>query len=424
MLKASFYTLGCRLNQAETALISSTFTNDGYEVVPFNQSSDVCVINSCTVTENADSRCRQLVRQVLKRNPQTYVAVVGCYSQTGSDALRKIEGIDLIVGTQEKLNVLKYIDEPSKIPHAKVVKNIIDRKPFTIDIKTQIKTTRANLKVQDGCDFMCSFCVIPRARGRARSRAFWDIEREAIELVALGFKELVITGVNIGTYEFEGKNFLDVIKMLLKIPDLKRLRISSIEPTTISTELLDIMADSEKLCSHLHMPLQSGCDKILSAMKRKYSLKEYMDFINLAHKKVPDIMLATDIIVGFPDESDIDFEETCRTFKNSPINYVHVFSFSEREGTAATRLENFVLPHVKKQRSKKLHQLSQEKKQQFYKEALGKKVRVLIEEKNRDGHWQGFSDNYIKVATNINAAKNDIVHVQLQELHKDFVYGN
>lgn len=425
MLKASFYTLGCRLNQAETALISSTFTDDGYEIVPFNQSADVCVINSCTVTEHADAKCRQLVRQVLKRNPQTYVAVVGCYSQTGTEELKKVEGIDLIIGTQEKLKVLKHIDEPSKTPQPKIVRDTVDRKSFTIDIRDpKIKTTRANIKIQDGCDFMCSFCVIPFARGRARSRAFWDIQREAIDLATQGFKELVITGVNIGTYQFEDKNFLDVTKMLLSIPGLERIRISSIEPTTIPYELLDIMADNEKLCPHLHIPLQSGCDKTLAAMKRKYTIKEYMEFIDAAYKKIPNIMLATDIIVGFPGETAEDFAQTCATFRDSPLTYVHVFSFSERDKTAAARLADKIDPKTKKQRSKELHMLSDQKKYKFYEQSLGQTVRLLIENQSHNGHWQGFSDNYIKIAVDIpGIKKNDLINVQLQEVLDDVVYA-
>ena len=254
-LKASFHTLGCRLNQAETALIANSFRKQGYDLVDFGQRSDVCVINSCTVTEQADSKCRQLVRQTLRKNPNTFVAVVGCYAQVGAEALSKIEGIDLIIGTQEKLRVLDYIDDVTKLPEPKLVRDRMTREPFTIATSNMpAPTTRANLKIQDGCDFMCSFCVIPFARGRARSRAFWDIQREAIQLIEAGHKELVLTGVNIGTYEFEGKTFLDAVNMLLTLPDLKRLRISSIEPTTIPEALFEVMADSTVLCSHLHIP--------------------------------------------------------------------------------------------------------------------------------------------------------------------------
>ncbi|MDZ7289334.1 MAG: tRNA (N(6)-L-threonylcarbamoyladenosine(37)-C(2))-methylthiotransferase MtaB [candidate division KSB1 bacterium] len=398
-LKASFYTLGCRLNQAETALISNMFRQQGYEVVEFGQPADVCVINSCTVTEQADSKCRQLVRQVLRKNPETFVAVAGCYAQIGAEALRQIEGIDLIVGTQDKLRVVDFIDDPVKLPEPRIIKSKMTKAPFTIATDaTAAPTTRANLKIQDGCDFMCSFCVIPFARGRARSRAFWDIQREAVQLVEAGHKEIVLTGVNIGTYRFEDKTFLDVVKMLLTIPGLKRLRLSSIEPTTIPLELIDLMADSEVLCPHLHVPVQSGDDGVLVAMKRVYTIAEYLRFIEYAATRVPDILIGTDLMVGFPGESEAAFHASCDLLQNSPLTYAHVFTFSERGGTAASRLKNKVPPAIKKARSAALHRLSEEKKLSFYRRFLGRQLRVLTEEQNEHGQWVGFSDNYLKVA--------------------------
>lgn len=398
-LKASFYTLGCRLNQAETALIGNSFRQKGYDLVEFGQAADVCVINSCTVTEQADAKCRQLVRQVLRNNPETFVAVVGCYAQISTEALRKIDGVDLIVGTQDKLHVIDFIEDPVKLPEPQIIRNKMTKAPFTIATPAMAApTTRANLKIQDGCDFMCSFCVIPFARGRARSRAFWDIQREAMQLVEAGHKEIVLTGVNIGTYQFEGKTFLDVVKMLLTIPDLKRLRISSIEPTTIPNELIDLMADSEVLCSHLHIPVQSGDDVVLAAMKRLYTTAEFLQFIEHAAKQVPDILIGTDIMIGFPGESDSAFQASCDLLQNSPLAYAHVFTFSERGGTAAKRLQDKVSPRIKKTRSAALHRLSEEKKNDFYHGFLGRQLRVLTEEQNEHGQWVGFSDNYIKVS--------------------------
>jgi threonylcarbamoyladenosine tRNA methylthiotransferase MtaB len=424
-LKASFYTLGCRLNQAETALIGNTFRQKGYELVEFGKPSDVCVINSCTVTEQADSKCRQLVRQVLRRNPTTFVAVVGCYAQIGSDALRKIDGIDLIIGTQDKLRVSDFIDDPIKLPEPLVVKNKIPKTPFTIVTEgAAAPTTRANLKIQDGCDFMCSFCVIPFARGRARSRAFWDIYREAMQLVEAGHKEIVLTGVNIGTYQFEGRTFLDVVKMLLAIPELKRLRISSIEPTTIPHELIDLMADSEVLCPHLHIPVQSGDDGVLAAMKRLYTAAEYLRFVEYAAKRVPDILIGTDIMIGFPDEGEAAFQASCDLLRNSPLAYAHVFTFSERGGTAATKLTNKISPAIKKARSAELHRISEEKKYSFYTRFLGRQLRVLTEEQNEFGQWIGFSDNYIKVAiANQNLFANSLVKIGALSIYQDTVVG-
>jgi threonylcarbamoyladenosine tRNA methylthiotransferase MtaB len=424
-LKASFYTLGCRLNQAETALIGNTFRQKGYELVEFGQSADVCVINSCTVTEQADSKCRQLVRQVLRKNPETFVAVVGCYAQIGNEALQKIEGIDLIIGTQDKLRVADFIDDPVKLPEPQIIKNKMTKAPFTIATEAMAApTTRANLKIQDGCDFMCSFCVIPFARGRARSRAFWDIHREAVQLVEAGHKEIVLTGVNISTYQFEDKTFLDVVKMLLKIPELKRLRISSIEPTTIPPELIDLMADSEALCPHLHVPVQSGDDKVLAAMKRLYTNAEYLRFVEDAAARVPDILIGTDMMVGFPDESDAAFQASCDLLRNSPLAYAHVFTFSERGGTAATKLKNKVSPKIKKARSVELHRLSEEKKHNFYTRFLGRQLRVLTEEQDENGHWIGFSDNYIKTKiVSENVVSNSLISVLLSSVSVDTVIG-
>lgn len=424
-LKASFYTLGCRLNQAETALIGNSFRQKGYDLVEFGQAADVCVINSCTVTEQADSKCRQLVRQVLRKNPATFVAVVGCYAQIGAEALRKIDGVDLIIGTQDKLRVIDFIDDPVKLPEPQIVNNKMTKAPFTIATATMAApTTRANLKIQDGCDFMCSFCVIPFARGRARSRTFGDIQREALQLVEAGHKEIVLTGVNIGTYQFEDKSFLDVVKMLLTIPELKRLRISSIEPTTIPNALIDLMADSAVLCPHLHIPVQSGDDGVLQAMKRLYTAAEFLQFIEHAAKRVPDILLGTDIMVGFPGESDSAFQASCDLLQNSPLAYAHVFTFSERGGTAATRLKSKVSPASKKFRSAVLHQISEEKKLDFYRRFLGRELRVLTEEQNALGQWVGFSDNYIKVAIpSEKLSANALLQVRLASLSKETGIG-
>ena len=424
-LKASFYTLGCRLNQAETAIIQNGFRQNGYDIVDFGERADVCVINSCTVTEQADAKCRQVVRQALRRNPDTFIAVVGCYSQTGAEALSRIEGIDLIVGNEKKMAVIDLIDAPIKRAAPEIVRAPIRRTPFTIEqTGTDLPTTRANLKIQDGCDFMCSFCVIPFARGRARSRMFWDIQREALQLVDAGYQELVLTGVNVGTYRNEGKLFLDIVRMLLTIPGLRRLRISSIEPTTIPEELLDLMADSDVLCSHLHIPVQSGSDAILQAMKRNHTLREFADFVERAAKKVPDILLGTDLMVGFPGESEADFAASCELLQNLPLAYAHVFTYSERAGTAAARMSDKVAPGEKKQRSKILHRISEQEKIAFYRRFIGREVRVLVEEQGADGYWLGFSDNYLKVRiVGKGLAENQLVSILIRDVQNGIALG-
>ena len=418
--KASFYTLGCRLNQAETSLISNTFKERNYEIVEYGQPTDVCVINTCTVTEQADAKCRQLVRQVLKRSPDAFVAVVGCYAQMGAEALRRIEGIDLIVGTEEKLAVADFIDIPQKLPEPIIRNSKISKTPFTISsVGNYENATRANLKVQDGCDFMCTFCVIPFARGRGRSRAFWDIQREAIQLVERGHKELVLSGVNIGTYEFEGKTVLDIVKMLETIDGLERIRISSIEPTTIPIELVEHMADSEKLCSHFHIPIQSGDDSVLSNMRRLYNVAEYAEFVEMVANLIPDVCLGTDVMVGFPGEGEAEFANTRRLLKQLPFAYFHVFPFSEREGTAAVKMKDKVEAQAKKERSEILRKLSGEKKAHFYKQQVGKTVNVLMEEQDESGLFQGFTDNYVKVGVPTESdLSNEFVVVELKEINQ------
>ncbi len=416
--KASFYTLGCRLNQAETSLISNTFKERNYEIVDYGQPTDVCVINTCTVTEQADAKCRQLVRQVLKRSPDAFVAVVGCYAQMGAEALREIEGIDLIIGTEEKMEVASFIDVPQKLPEAVIRKSKISKTPFTISsIGNYENATRANLKVQDGCDFMCTFCVIPFARGRGRSRAFWDIQREAIQLIERGHKELVLSGVNIGTYDFEGKTVLDIVKMLETIDGLERIRISSIEPTTIPIELVDHMADSGKLCNHFHIPIQSGDDAVLSNMRRLYAVAEYAKFVEMVANRIPEICLGTDVMVGFPGESDSAFSNTHRVLQELPLAYFHVFPFSEREGTSAVKMANSVDSQIKKERSEILRRLSSGKKRHFYKQQVGKTVNVLMEEQNECGLFQGFTDNYVKVGVPTKSdLSNEFIDVELKEV--------
>ncbi len=415
--KASFYTLGCRLNQAETAIISNTFKAKGYDVVDFGKPTDVCVINTCTVTEKADAECRKLVRQVLRRSPEAF----GCYAQIGTEALQQIDGIDLIVGTEEKMRVADFIDVPHKLPAPLIRKKKISRSPFTISsVGNYEHATRANLKIQDGCDFMCSFCVIPFARGRARSRALWDIQREALELVELGHKEIVLTGVNIGTYDFDGKTLLDVIKMLERIDGLERIRISSIEPTMIPMELIAHMAESPKLCRHLHIPIQSGDDSLLQNMRRLYSVSEYVNFLELVQKRIPEICFGTDVMVGFPGEGEHEFQNTVGLLKESLLTYFHVFSFSEREGTAAARMSGKVDFQTKQERSRILRNLSKRKRREFYQRQVGKTVRVLLEGRNDAGLFQGLTDNYIKVGVATERdLSNRFVDLRIERLAQD-----
>ncbi len=398
-LRASFYTLGCRLNQAETASISATFAARGYTIVDFGEETDVCVINTCSVTEGAESKCRQAVRAVLRRSPEAYVTVTGCYAQVGVEALKRIEGLDLIVGTEDKMRVADFIDRPEKEGKPRVVHSPkISREAFTLDVVGDYSgQTRANLKIQDGCNFACAFCIIPFTRGGARSRPVPDIVREAHGLVAHGHREIVLTGVNIGTYHHAGDDLLDVVQALESVEGLDRIRISSIEPTTISDELVDWMAASDKLCSYLHVPIQSGDDRVLRDMKRKYTGAEFAAFVERVAARVPDIGLGTDVMVGFPGEDEAAFTRTRSLLADLPLAYFHVFSYSERPHTYARRYTDRVPPQVAQQRSRVLRQLSERKKAAFYRDFDDRTLCVLFERREKSGQYTGFTDNYIKV---------------------------
>ena len=386
-LRASFHTLGCRLNQAETASISATFVNRGYHVVDYGADTDVCVINTCSVTEGAEAKCRQAVRTVLRRSPNAYVVVTGCYAQVGKEALRGINGLDLIVGTAHKMQVVDLIDTPQKEAEPRVVHSTkIARDDFSLDVIGNYSD-----------HFACAFCIIPFSRGGARSRTFPDILREARGLVERGHREIVLTGVNIGTYTSDGYDLLHVIEALEDVDGLERIRISSIEPTTIPDGLVDWMATSPKLCPYLHVPLQSGDDGVLQRMKRRYTRADFAAFIERVAAHVPDVCLGTDAMVGFPGEDEAAFANTRLLLADLPLAYCHVFSYSERPHTYAQRYTDPVPPADIQARSRILRELSARKKAAFYRGSMGSTVRVLFERLENSGLYTGFSDNYLKV---------------------------
>jgi threonylcarbamoyladenosine tRNA methylthiotransferase MtaB len=398
MPRAALQTIGCRLNQAETALLSDQLRSRGYELVEFGQPADLFVVNSCSVTESAEADCRSLIRKIRRTSPEAFVAVTGCYAQTGAEALRKLEGIDLIVGAQHKMDLPRYLTSLERRPAPEVLHTrTIGRDDFTIEGVGEYRETRANLKIQDGCNFMCSFCLIPFSRGHERSRRLDDLLREAEGLVARGHRELVITGVNVGRYAGDGRSLADVVRTLEAVPGLDRIRISSIEPTTISDELLELMAGPSKLCRYLHVPLQSGDDGILTAMNRRYTARQYAAFIEKAARAVPDLGLGTDLLVGFPGESDGAFGNTRALAADLPFAYFHVFSFSPRHGTAAIKLPGPVPSHTIKARSDELCALSRAKRLAFYQRYVGRTLGVLFETRNGNGLFTGLTENYIRV---------------------------
>ncbi len=425
-LRAAFHTLGCRLNQAETATISATFAAKGYTIVEYGEETDICVINTCAVTEGAEAKCRQAVRAVLRRSPQAYMVVTGCYAQVGVEALQRIDGLDLIVGTAHKMQVADLIDTPEKNGQARVVHSTkISRDDFTIEmVGNYMGQTRANLKIQDGCNFACAFCIIPFTRGGARSRKLDDIVREAHGLVARGHRELVLTGVNIGTYRSDGYELLQVVQQLERVDGLERLRISSIEPTTIADALVAWMATSTKLCPYLHVPVQSGDDGVLLRMKRHYTRTEFTTFIERLVARVPHLCLGTDVMVGFPGEDDAAFANTRTLLADLPLAYAHVFSYSERPRTYAQRYPEQVLPAVIQERSRVLRELSARKKDAFYRGCVGKTLRVLFEQRDRDGYYTGWSDQYIRVAVpTVAELANQLLPVRIDTIAAGVAYG-
>jgi threonylcarbamoyladenosine tRNA methylthiotransferase MtaB len=401
MKRASLHTLGCRLNQAETAVLAARLRRDGYRVVEFGEQTDLLVVNTCSVTEDAERTCRYVIRKTLRHSPDAFIAVTGCYAQTGVQALRTIPGIDLIVGNQFKWDLPSFLPAPQalkKQPNPEVLHTrTIDREDFTLPEYGEPDSTRALIKIQDGCGVMCSFCLIPFARGHERSRLLDDVIREAEILVAGGYREIVLTGVNVGQYRQGETDLVGLIAQLETIEGLERIRISSIEPTTISNALIDKMASSSKLCPYLHIPLQSGDDTVLSAMNRPYDIEEYTHLIHKAVAAIPRLGLGTDLMVGFPGETEEAFEHTLGIAQELPFSYLHVFTYSQRPGTAAAKLPDQVPIAVARHRAKILAELSRVKHLAFAERYIGSTVSVLFESGELDGYRMGTTPNFLKV---------------------------
>ncbi|VAW47705.1 tRNA t(6)A37-methylthiotransferase [hydrothermal vent metagenome] len=406
MTLISFYTLGCRLNQSETSVIERTFDNTQYQIVDFKKSADIAIINTCTVTENGDADTRNLVNRANRLNPNVQIALIGCQAQTQKELLTQLPNIRWVIGNARKIDLAQIIQESrsKKSNSVEVITPPIPRDSFTIPVAgIDRHHTRVNLKVQDGCDFFCSFCEIPYARGRARSREFDDIIKEAKILVDAGHKEIVLTGINIATYKYKNYNLIDIVTALECIENLERIRISSAEPTTIPFGLIEKMAKQTKLCRYLHIPLQSGSNKILIAMKRKYTTEEFGNFIQIAYDTVPEICIGTDVIVGFPGEGDDAFNETFEFLQELPVHYFHVFSYSKRTMAKSKNLSNELPGNTIQKRSKIIRDISLRKKSLFHQSLLGTTQKVLFEQfKNQ--YWTGLTDNYVRV--NVTSSKN------------------
>ena len=424
MKKISFYTFGCRLNQSETASIRNSFEHGGYQVVGFDEPSDIVVINTCTVTKGGDADTRHLVHKVNRLNPAARIALVGCQAQIQKEQLACLPNVRWIVGNGRKMDLVSVFNQYPQPDSPQVVAPGIERGPFRLGAASIDRNhTRANIKIQDGCDSFCSFCEIPYARGRARSRVFEDIFTEAAALVAVGHKELILTGINIGTYSYQDKTLMDVIKGMDALEGLERFRISSIEPTTISKDIFSAMGTGHKLCRYLHVPLQSGDDEILKEMKREYTVENFSDFVRQAQVQVPQIGIGTDVIVGFPGESDAHFERTVNILKELPIHYLHVFSYSPR-AMAKSRLIETLPADLIAERSKILRDLSSAKRRMFHGSLLGSTQIVLFEKPKGDGWQNGLTDNYVRVKIKYpHDLFNQILPVRLQIIDGQAVIG-
>ena len=415
--KVAFVSLGCKVNQYETNAMSQEFIENGYDVVDFNEIADVYIVNTCTVTNMADRKSRQMLRRVKENNSEAVVVACGCYAQVAKNELEKIEEIDLIIGNNEKKEIVKLVEEyiENKVKE-NIVSDVMYQKEYVeFGTTTYTEKTRAVVKVQDGCDRFCSYCIIPYARGRVRSRKIENVINEAKSIVKDGLQEIVITGIHIGSY---GKDFnngiglIDLLEELNKIENLKRIRLGSIEPTIVTKEFVERLSKLDKICDHFHLSLQSGCDETLKRMNRKYSAEEFETVTKLLREKFPNAALTTDIIVGFPGETEEEFNKTYEFLDKIKFYKMHIFKYSQRKGTKAAVMPNQIDGSVKEERSRKLIELS-DKNEQYYNEMyVGKTVEVLFEEKNGK-YFKGHTKNYMVVNVEADNLENKIVNVEI-----------
>ena len=434
--KVAFYTLGCKLNFSETSTIARSFKEEGFQRVEFSESADIYVINTCSVTDNADKRFKTIVKQAQKANEDAFVIAIGCYAQLKPEELADVDGVDLVLGASEKFKITDYLNNLTKSDFAEIHSCEISEADFYVGAYSFGDRTRAFLKVQDGCDYKCTYCTIPLARGISRSDNLENVLRNASEISAKGIKEIVLTGVNIGDYgkgEFGNKKhehtFLDLVKALDKVTGIERLRISSIEPNLLKNETIDFVAQSNSFVPHFHIPLQSGSNEILKAMKRRYMKELYIDRVTQIKTVMPNACIGVDVIVGFPGETDEYFLETYNFLNELDISYLHVFAYSERENTAAAEMPEVVPVKVRKKRSKMLRGLSAKKRRAFYESQLGTSHTVLFEGENKEGYIHGFTENYVKVKTPWNPELVNTLHdIELEKIDEDglvrFTYKN
>lgn len=425
--KVAFYTLGCKLNFSETSTIARNFVSEGFERVEFDEIADIYVINTCSVTDNADKRFKSIVKNALQKNEDAFLIAVGCYAQLKPEELAAVDGVDLVLGATEKFNVTSYINDLTKNNVGEIHSCEIGDADFYVGSYSIGDRTRAFLKVQDGCDYKCTYCTIPLARGISRSDTLENVLENAREISKKGIKEIVLTGVNIGDYgkgEFGNKKhehtFLELVKELDQVDGIHRLRISSIEPNLLKDETIDFVSKSKTFVPHFHIPLQSGSDELLKKMKRRYLTNLYTNRVSKIKETMPNACIGVDVIVGFPGETDELFLETYHFLNQLDISYLHVFSYSERPNTAAVDFEGVVPKKTRAKRSKMLRGLSAKMRRSFYESQLGNTLTVLFESENKEGYIHGFTENYVKVKSPWNPELVNTLHkVTLSEIDED-----
>lgn len=420
-MKVSFYTLGCKLNYAETATMERQFKDRGFDIVPFTDRSDVCIVNTCSVTDRADREARQIVRRALRKSPGAFIAVVGCYAQLDPETITAIEGVDIVLGAAEKFRVFDFAGDFTKLPHPRIfvspIETVNDFGPAYsggVDART-----RAFLKVQDGCDFNCAFCTIPLARGASRSQSIDACVTQANQLAAMGYKEIIVTGVNVGEYgKNDGATFLQLLRSLDRVEGIERIRVSSIEPNLLDDSLLDFWLSSSKICHHFHIPLQNGTDEILKKMRRRYTSSYYKKLVSSIRDRSPDAGIGVDVIVGFPGETEERFEENYRFIEDLPVSYLHVFTYSERPNTPSIGFAGRIEPRIRFSHSERLRMLGLKKKSDFYRSNRGMIRPVLIEGTAENNRLNGYTDNYVRVEVPYHPSlENAVANVRIGEFN-------
>ncbi len=425
--KVAFYTLGCKLNFSETSTIARSFKSEGFDRVDFNEAADVYVINTCSVTENADKRFKTIVKQAKKTKPEAFIAAVGCYAQLKPQELADVDGVDLVLGATEKFKITDYLNDLTKNDFGEVHSCEIEEADFYVGSYSIGDRTRAFLKVQDGCDYKCTYCTIPLARGISRSDTLNNVLKNAKEISEQNVKEIVLTGVNIGDYgkgEFGNKKhehtFFDLVKALDDVEGIERLRISSIEPNLLKNETIEFVSKSKAFVPHFHIPLQSGHNDILKLMKRRYLRELYVDRITKIKKVMPHACIGVDVIIGFPGETDAHFLETYNFLNTLDVSYLHVFTYSERDNTEAAQMTDVIPKNVRSKRSKMLRGLSAKKRRAFYESQVNSNRTVLFESENKEGYVHGFTENYVKVKSPWDPKLVNTLHrVELTEIDED-----